>query len=52
MVDLIERSGVSGAMVSDAYLAALAIEHGCQLVTTDSDFARFPTLRWRHPLAS
>lgn len=52
MIDLIERSGVSGAMVSDAYLAALAIEHGCQLVTTDSDFARFPGLRWRHPLAS
>lgn len=52
MVDLIERSQVRGAMVSDAYLAALAIEHGCQLVTTDSDFARFPTLRWRHPLAS
>ena len=52
MVDLIERSGVRGAMVSDAYLAALAIEHGCQLVTTDSDFARFPSLRWRHPLAS
>lgn len=52
MVGLIERSGVRGAMVSDAYLAALAIEHGCQLVTTDSDFARFPSLRWRHPLAS
>jgi toxin-antitoxin system PIN domain toxin len=51
MVDLIERSDVRGAMVSDAYLAALVIEHGCQLVTTDSDFARFPSLRWRHPLA-
>ena len=52
MIDLIERSGVRGAMVSDAYLAALAIEHGCALVSTDSDFARFPGLRWRHPLAS
>jgi hypothetical protein len=52
MVDLIERSEVRGALVSDAYLAALAIEHGCQLVTSDSDFARFPILRWRHPLAS
>jgi toxin-antitoxin system PIN domain toxin len=51
MVDLIERSDVRGAMVSDAYLAALAIEHGCQLATTDSDFARFPSLRWRHPLS-
>lgn len=43
--------GVSGALVADAYLAALAIEHGCELITTDSDFARFPGLRWRHPLA-
>jgi toxin-antitoxin system PIN domain toxin len=51
MADLIERADVRGAMVSDAYLAALAIEHGCQLVTTDGDFARFPNLRWRHPLA-
>jgi toxin-antitoxin system PIN domain toxin len=52
MVDLIARSNVRGAMVSDAYLAALAIEHDCDLVTTDSDFARFPGLRWRNPLAS
>lgn len=51
-VDLLERARVRGAMVSDAYLAALAIEHGCELVTTDNDFARFPGLRWRHPLAS
>jgi uncharacterized protein len=43
---------VEGPRVSDAYLAALAIEHGCELVTTDSDFARFPGLRWRHPLAA
>lgn len=51
MTDLIELADVRGARVSDAYLAALAIEHGCELVTTDSDFARFPSLRWRHPLA-
>lgn len=44
-------AGIQGALVSDAYLAALAIEHGCELITTDSDFARFPGLRWRHPLA-
>jgi predicted nucleic acid-binding protein len=30
----------------------LAIEHGCELMTTDSDFARFPSLRWRHPFAA
>jgi toxin-antitoxin system PIN domain toxin len=50
MAGLIESAGVSGAMVSDAYLAALAIEHGCELVTSYKDFARFPNLRWRHPL--
>jgi len=38
--------------VTDAYIAALAIEHVCELVTTDSDFARFPGLRWCHPLAA
>ena len=42
---------IEGPLVTDAYLAALAIEHGCELVSTDSDFARFPELRWRHPLA-
>lgn len=44
-------ASVQGPLVTDAYLAALAIEHGCELVTTDSDFARFAGLRWRHPLA-
>lgn len=41
-----------GKLVADAYHAALAIEHGCELVTVDSDFARFPGLRHRHPLSS
>jgi uncharacterized protein len=45
-------AGVRGPLVSDAYLAALAIEHGCELVSTDGDFARFPGLRWVHPLAA
>jgi toxin-antitoxin system PIN domain toxin len=40
-----------GKLVADAYHAALAIEHGCELVTADSDFARFPGLRQRHPLS-
>lgn len=39
-----------GNLVPDAFLAALAIESGSELVTTDRDFARFPDLRWRHPL--
>lgn len=49
---LCRDSGIKGALVSDAYLAALAIEHGCELVTTDGDFARFEGLRWRHPLGA
>ena len=43
---------IEGPLVSDAYLAALPIEHGCELITTDSDFARFAGLRWRHPLSA
>ena len=39
-----------GKLVADAQHAAIAIEHGCTLVSTDSDFDRFPGLRWRHPL--
>ncbi len=39
-----------GSLVPDAYLAALALEHGCELVTTDRDFSRFPGLRWSYPL--
>jgi toxin-antitoxin system PIN domain toxin len=42
---------VKGPLVADAYLAALSIEHGCELITTDGDFGRFRGLRWRHPLA-
>ena len=38
-------------LVTDAHLAALAIEHGCEFVSTDSDFARFPKLKWKNPLA-
>ena len=41
---------VEGPLVTDAYLAALALEHGCELITTDSDFARFPEVQCRHPL--
>ena len=39
-----------GNLVPDAYLAAIAVESGCEWVTTDRDFSRFPGLRWRHPL--
>jgi uncharacterized protein len=40
----------SGPLVSDAVLAALAIEHGATLASTDRDFSRFPNLRWVNPL--
>jgi predicted nucleic acid-binding protein len=39
-----------GYVVPHAYLAALAVEHDCEWVTADRGFARFPGLRWRHPL--
>ena len=40
-----------GNLVTDAHLAALAVEHGCVLMSTDRDFSRFPRLKWRNPLA-
>lgn len=48
---LCQAAEARGNLVPDAWLAALAIEAGCELVTTDRDFARFPDLRWRHPLS-
>jgi predicted nucleic acid-binding protein len=36
-------------VVQNAWLAALAIESGCEWITLDRDFARFPGLRWREP---
>lgn len=47
---LCRESRATGKLVADAQHAALAIEHGCTFVTTDSDFSRFPELRWIHPL--
>ena len=48
---LCKESGVRGNLVSDAWIAALAIEQGCTLMTTDRDFARFRGLRSEHPLS-
>lgn len=48
--DLIERANARGPLVSDAVVAALALEHGAVLASTDRDFARFPGLRWVNPL--
>ncbi len=41
----------SSNLIHDAHLAALAMEHGLTICSSDSDFARFPGLRWLNPLA-
>lgn len=48
--DLCRKIEAVGNLVPDAYLAAIAIEHGCEWITADRGFARYPGLRWRHPL--
>jgi len=48
--DLLEHAQCSGALVTDAALAAIAIEHGGTLHTTDRDFSRFKDLTWINPL--
>jgi len=54
--DLVGRfcreSWMTSRLVPDAHLAALAIEHGLTLCSTDADFAKFPELAWRNPLAA
>ena len=47
---LLTGPGASPKLVADAHLAALALEHGLVLCSTDGDFARFPDLRWENPL--
>ena len=47
---LCRESGATGRLVTDAHHAAIAVEHGWTMVSTDSDFSRFPGLRWQHPL--
>jgi hypothetical protein len=49
--NLLTESGTAGNLTTDAHLAALAIEHGAELCSTDGDFARFRRLRWLNPLA-
>ena len=47
---LCRKSKAKSKLVADAQHAAVAIEHGCTMVSTDSDFDRFSGLRWQHPL--
>ena len=49
---LIESVGVAGNLTTDAHLAALAIEYQAEVASTDTDFARFPGLRWFNPAGS
>jgi toxin-antitoxin system PIN domain toxin len=49
---LLALPGIYADLVPDAHLAALAIEHGLTLCSTDRDFARFPGLHWQNPLAA
>jgi toxin-antitoxin system PIN domain toxin len=49
---LLRTPGLAARHVPDAHLAALAIEHGLTLCSTDADFARFEGLRWEDPLRS
>jgi hypothetical protein len=48
--ELLKRPGISYEIVPDAHLAALAVEHGLTLCSSDGDFARFANLRWENPL--
>ncbi|HKY51629.1 MAG TPA: type II toxin-antitoxin system VapC family toxin [Candidatus Limnocylindria bacterium] len=43
--------GAAGNLVTDAHLAALSIEHGAELCSSDADFSRFSGVRWRNPLS-
>jgi uncharacterized protein len=52
LAELLTLPGMQGNLVTDAHLAALAIEHGLTLCSTDGDFARFPGLSWLNPLAA
>lgn len=47
--DLCCEAKASGNLVQDAWLAALALESGCEWITTDRDYARFSKLKWRTP---
>jgi toxin-antitoxin system PIN domain toxin len=52
LLDLAEQVPIAVNLVPDAQLAALAIEHGLVVHTADTDFGRFPGVRWVNPLAA
>jgi len=49
---IVRECRTAGNLVPDAHLAALALEHGLTVVSTDTDFARFPGLAWLNPVSA
>jgi toxin-antitoxin system PIN domain toxin len=49
---LLRAGNATANLVSDAHLAALAVEHDCVLQSNDTDFARFRGLKWKNPIAT
>ena len=49
-LEFCRKAKATGNLVTDAYFAALAVEHGCTFITLDKDFTRFPGLKWFNPL--
>lgn len=48
--ELLRRASTGGDLTTDAWIAAIALAHGASVLTLDSDFARFPGVRWENPL--
>ncbi|HEY7242550.1 MAG TPA: type II toxin-antitoxin system VapC family toxin [Xanthobacteraceae bacterium] len=49
---LVRQGQATGPLVMDAVLAAIAVEHGATVCTTDRDFSRFPDVKWTNPIAT
>ena len=49
-LEICQQVNAKGNLITDAWLAALAIDSQCVWITCDRDFARFPKLKWKHPL--
>ncbi|MBL8537877.1 MAG: PIN domain-containing protein [Hyphomonadaceae bacterium] len=50
LLSLLRATRARGNLTSDAHIAALSIEHGLTICSADTDFARFPNVRWMNPL--
>jgi uncharacterized protein len=50
--EVLAQGQATGPLVMDAVLAAIAIEHGATICTTDRDFSRFPNIKWTNPIAA